>query len=380
MGYVDADTHVRETDKTWSYLSIDEQQYRPLSMVAEQGPMGSNASTHSPDISRYWVIQDQRIPRKDGSSARPRERELFGAGTVEMEDVSSRLAQMDALGIDVQILFPTFWIGVVLSDPSAERALGRSYNRWMADATSSCSKRLRWIAKPFVHDIEASLAELDFVAAHGAVGVWLKGREQGFDLADRHYWPLYERAEHLGLMVAVHTGTDGARHPVRSGAPSLFQSNTTVLDGFYTVMSTDIAERFPGIRWGFFEAGSAWTPWLIQGAIRSDPYLLRDERLSDWQVEAAELLDAKRCYVAAFADDDLTYLTRVLGDRHLVLGSDWGHYDAGSDLACHRAIASNLGLDESSRQRITGDNARALFRIAEDLRPVALAPTTSDHA
>jgi hypothetical protein len=37
-------------------------------------------------------------------------------------------------------------------------------------------------------------------------------------------------------------------------------------------------------------------------------------------------------------------------------------------------------LDESSRQRITGDNARALFRIAEDLRPVALAPTTSDHA
>lgn len=43
---------------------------------------------------------------------------------------------------------------------------------------------------------------------HGAVAVNLHGREHGLFLSVPHFWPLYEKAEELGLAVAVHAGAN----------------------------------------------------------------------------------------------------------------------------------------------------------------------------
>jgi uncharacterized protein len=144
---------------------------------------------------------------------------------------------------------------------------------------------------------------------------------------------------------------------------------STVLDGFFTVVNGGMADRFPGLRWGFFEAGAGWVPWLLQNSVRSDPYALRDERQLDWRSEAAALMADRRTYVAAYVDDDLAYLASLLGNDHLVIGSDWGHYDAGSDLECHRTISKRGDIDEETKRRIVDTNARNFFGIGADFCP-----------
>jgi hypothetical protein len=46
--------------------------------------------------------------------------------------VGARIDDLDALGIDFQVLISTFWIGVEIENALEEAALTRSYNRWMA--------------------------------------------------------------------------------------------------------------------------------------------------------------------------------------------------------------------------------------------------------
>ena len=53
---------------------------------------------------------------------------------------------MDEFGVDVQVLFPTWWLLYPVSSPAAEAAMYRSYNRWIAEGTADSGGRLQWAA------------------------------------------------------------------------------------------------------------------------------------------------------------------------------------------------------------------------------------------
>ena len=84
---------------------------------------------------------------------------------------------MDDMGVDVQVIYPTFFNKAVGSS-MAELALARSYNRWMADRCGKSGGRLRWVAVPPLHDIDKTIEELRFAKDHGACGVLKKGDEE----------------------------------------------------------------------------------------------------------------------------------------------------------------------------------------------------------
>ena len=86
-----------------------------------------------------------------------------------MEDIPGRVAHMDELGIDVQVLYPTMYIGRMCENPDTEIALAKSYNRWLADIWEQSKGRLRWTSiLPLAtwRGVEVSLA-----AEHGACRV-----------------------------------------------------------------------------------------------------------------------------------------------------------------------------------------------------------------
>jgi predicted TIM-barrel fold metal-dependent hydrolase len=360
VGYIDCDTHVWETEKTWAYLRPEEEQFRPA--VAE---VASGIDVPY----RFWLVQDQRMVRNDGASPHQTDqhRTLFPEGTKGLDDIDARLREMDHLGVDVQVLFPSVWLNVGIRDPIIDVALKRSHNRWLAEATRAAGGRLRWMINVPTGDLDAACEELEFGAENGAAGVFLLGEVNGRHVAHPTLFQLYGKAEQLGLVIGFHVGVSNSdvlhRYP---GTQKLWEIVAPCTYAFYSLLVNGVPQRFPALKWGFFEAGAGWVPWMLQEAARLDPSGGRSTR--DWRNES-DVLKRNNMYVACQIDDDLPYLVTRLGSENLVCGSDWAHLDIGADVAAHRRLEARDDLDQSVRRRIVDTNARALYGIDDAFRP-----------
>src|SRR5712692_5188846 len=99
MHVIDADTHVDECEDTWTHLEAAEARFAPVTiMPAEGAPKDSSNGGRS----RWWLVEGQLIPRaiRDDAHHPPR-------SAREMHDVQVRLHDMDRMGVDVQVIFPT---------------------------------------------------------------------------------------------------------------------------------------------------------------------------------------------------------------------------------------------------------------------------------
>src|SRR5437762_3117412 len=155
VGFVDSDAHVLENDETWDYLDPSERQYRPFSVERQDPETGVSR--------RIWLVGDTwtRRPRSDGLSDALVGKKYDSAST-HLTDVGARLHDLDMLGIDVQILFSTFFLGMELDNPFAEAALTRSYNRFMAERTADSRGRLLWVIVPPTRLMDRASEELAY--------------------------------------------------------------------------------------------------------------------------------------------------------------------------------------------------------------------------
>jgi len=145
MGFIDCDAHIIETSETWSYLDRNEEAYRP-----RRAEFLDKRTAFDPSVrlERIWTTGDAWTTNLPSDSNQRGNANLFEAAATHLTDPEARLADLDALGIDAQIVISSFFIGVELDNPLAEAALSRSYNRWLADRTSGQSGRLPWTMRP----------------------------------------------------------------------------------------------------------------------------------------------------------------------------------------------------------------------------------------
>jgi hypothetical protein len=125
---IDCDSHVEECEATWKYLDQRYRHRRPLHVDLHGIPQ--NATQDS-----YWLIDGRVHPRPAGLAAAfggsPPSSTLargkpFSIPSQTLDDVSARLADMDRLGIQISVLFPTTFLTHLTDDPKYEAALMRS--------------------------------------------------------------------------------------------------------------------------------------------------------------------------------------------------------------------------------------------------------------
>jgi hypothetical protein len=104
MPVIDADAHVVETEQTWEYMDPEDLKYRP--QIVED-PSGNGVT--------YWLIEGKIRRTARGAAGLPKglsEKVKRNMVTDEakrfMQDIPGRVAHMDELGIDIQVLYPTF--------------------------------------------------------------------------------------------------------------------------------------------------------------------------------------------------------------------------------------------------------------------------------
>ena len=107
MPIIDADTHIDETEATWEYLREFEQEYKPITQYPSRVDPSKNPT-------RYWLVDGHRQMRfvRDDNNTRTT------VETRELLDVQKRLRDMDAMGTEVQVLYPTLFL---MEAPSARK-------------------------------------------------------------------------------------------------------------------------------------------------------------------------------------------------------------------------------------------------------------------
>ena len=131
MRVIDCDAHVEESVESWQYLDPEYYLLRPIPVVfPEDTCFGSHNAA--------WVIDYKLRFFASNPTLMKRARDKGVSIPVqEMRDIKERLAHMDELGINVQVVFPSLWLGCLAENIELEAALARSYNQFMATQCAS---------------------------------------------------------------------------------------------------------------------------------------------------------------------------------------------------------------------------------------------------
>lgn len=352
MGAIDADAHVIETVETWRYLEADERRYTPQLMRQSFGAeLLSNEGTPVVD---FWVIEG-RAHGKDRNVGTDTSRE-----SREMLSVAARLAHMDELGIETQVLYPTLFLRPVVRHPERERALCKSYNRWLADLWRQGKGRLRWVAKPPLQHLEKAPTvvrdELDWAKNNGACGIFMRGLECERALGSPYFYRLWEIAGDLDLPVCIHSANGSFQHH------DFFDEDTTftkfklaVVGAFHTLLEKELPGKFPKVRWGFVEVSAQWVPYVLND--------LADRFRRQGRSFPAEALATNRMWVACENSDELPYVLSHAGEDCLMIGTDYGHHDPSSELNAIHLLRNDPRISAAARKKILELNPRKFYGL-----------------
>jgi predicted TIM-barrel fold metal-dependent hydrolase len=346
MPVIDADTHVDETEATWAGMKDADARFAPVTMGP---PLDEVERTHlNPARSRFWLVEGRlqvRAVRDDiHHPLRPRR---------ELEDLEGRLQDMDRMGVDIQVLFPTFFIRYVALNSEPEAALARSYNRWIAEKCTQTKGRLRWVAVlPWLNATDA-IDEMRWAKANGACGIFKRGFDLDKSISDPHFFPIYQEANDLDLPLCVHTGHPGSE----------WDRGFPIMASFLSVVTGKLAERFPKLRFGFIEAGASWIPYAISQLAmveRTERHHERDQTLQLSQ----DVLERNRIFVTIDPVDDIQYLLTLGAGNSLMIGTDYSHTDQSANLSALSEVtnwADQGKITKSSASKILETNPERFY-------------------
>ncbi len=272
-------------------------------------------------------------------------------------DIAFRQDELDRERVDRQVLTLTS-PGTHVEEPARAAAFARLVNDTFHTIARARPERFTALATLPLNDVRASVEELDrAVRQLGFRGAMLFSNVNGTALADREFWPLYQKADQLGAVLYI--------HPVDPvGVEAMIEYWLMPLVGFpfdtslaaAKLVFAGVPERFPRITWVLAHLGGA-IPYIAERLDRG--YHAFRECRQHIARPPSEYL--KRFYYDT-VNFDLGALRLALGFAgadHLLAGSDYPH-QIGSLKAMLQSIQA-LELPEPDRAKILGGNAARLL-------------------
>ncbi len=263
-------------------------------------------------------------------------------------------------GVDKQIISLTA-PGTVLETPERAAELSRLVNDAFAAIQREHGSQFIPLATLPLNNPLACVAELDRATrVLGLKGATLFSNSNGVALSDKRYWPMYEKANELGMVFFIHPN-----YPV--GVEAMMDYMLMPLVGFLadttlaaaSLVFSGVVERFPKIRWVLGHLGGA-VPYLAERFDRGfEAYKQCRENISKLP---SEYLKTQFYYdTVNFDVDALEFAIRFAGVQHLVAGSDYPHQIGSLDKML--SSINRLNLNSADKACILGGNAARLLRL-----------------
>jgi predicted TIM-barrel fold metal-dependent hydrolase len=370
----DADAHVVTSQRAWEDLpeALRARRPRPVQIQDPDGLGGYRIS---------WYSDGQVVPHPFGPGSQPAntprgslDLELF-PGIAQMDsrvtalpfegqdlsDPVQRLRLLDAIGIDVSVVYPSTIYATFTTDPQLEAGLYRAYNRYVGSACRADPRRLKWAGLlPLRHPQEAcaAIAEMRELGARAAVVFGTAGEQL---LSDRAFDPVFAELTRARLPLSIHFGA--SYPPLWQISRTMFAGNilsmtTPVFLAFYAVTAGGLLDRYPDLKVAFLEFGSEWILYMVP---RMEQYL-RQAVENGWPYAAdipekriLEYARSGNIFVACEAEDSLIREEmKVLGEDQILFSSDIPHSEMRESGA--EEIVQRDDLSPALKQKILWDN------------------------
>lgn len=274
-----------------------------------------------------------------------------------------RIAEMDAAGIDVQVLSLTS-PGTEQLEADDAMALARESNDFLAEAIKRNPARLAGFAALPTATPDEAAKELDrMVRDHGFKGAVINGHNQGRYLDNHFFWPIFESAEALSVPIYL--------HPTKPPKP--------VIEASYGGFAPIVTDMFAGAGWGWHIETAIHVIRLVLGGVfdkypklqivighmgESLPFML--QRLDVMPMPMTRL----QRHISAYLRENVHYtfsgfnFTPTFLDLMLQVGVDRMMFSTDhpyASMAEARAFLDRLPVSSADKAKVAHENAERLF-------------------
>lgn len=279
-----------------------------------------------------------------------------------------RLRDMDALGIDLQLLMLTA-PGVQCFDAATGSALARSSNDQLAETVRRHPTRLAGMAAVAPQDPQAAAREAERgVRQLGLRGVVINSHTRGEYLDDAKFWPIFEAIEALGVPLYIHPNTPSPQMI----QPFLPRALDAAIYGFacetglhvLRMIVAGVFDRFPKLQLVLGHLGEGLPYWLYRidfmhaGIVRAD----RCPGARPLQRKPSEVLRQNVHYTSSGMcwEPAVMYVHGLMGADRVMYAMDYPYQVVAEEVAAMDA----LPMSPADKAAFFAGNAERVFGLA----------------
>jgi aminocarboxymuconate-semialdehyde decarboxylase len=283
------------------------------------------------------------------------------AGTVlaRMSDVSERIAQMDAMGVNVQVLSASLvHQGLDWADAQISLRLARITNDWIAKAVAANPERFVGLGTLPLHVPSLAVTELERCMGDLRLkGVAISTMAGAMELGDPQLQAFWAKAEALGAVVYIHPGGNRDRRFKRfhlwNSVGQAFEEAMAIS----SLMYDGVLEAFPTLKI-CISHGGGYMPFYMGRIDRN--YLEKANtrvNMSKPPIDYLRMLYFDSC---VYERAVLQHLVDKVGADRVLLGSD---YPVGETKPIE-FVSDTETLSTNQKERILSTNAAVLLGLA----------------
>jgi aminocarboxymuconate-semialdehyde decarboxylase len=275
-------------------------------------------------------------------------------------DTAKRLADLDAMGLQLQAISPmpellSYWM-----TPEAGAQLSHYLNAQIATMVNESSGRMVGLGAVPLQDMDLALRELAHIMqTPGFAGVEIGSNVNGVAIGDLRFDPFFEACEALGAAVFVHalrpTGMDRLVGPAPLQQVLAYPSDVGLAAA--SVLTTNLIERRPSLRMAFSHGGGTLAMLLprLEQACTVFPALKES-------IVASPTVQARKLFYDTLVFDapTLRHLATQFGASQLMVGTD---YPFNFHDSTPVGSIENAGFDPGTVQMLLQSNAQRFLGV-----------------
>ena len=277
-----------------------------------------------------------------------------------MTSIDERLADMDAMGVDMQVLSPSPTQYYYWADDGLAEQIVRAQNEHIATHCEGHPKRLRGLGTVSLQNPLLAVDQLRHgVKTLGLQGVEISGSVNGKELANDALAPFWREVAALDCIVFLHPlGTSLGERVASHYLGNIVGQPLETTIALSKMIFSGLFDRHPGMKL-IAAHGGGYLP----------SYIGRSDHGSRVRPEAGGIATLPSEYLKDIWFDTVVYEPAILrhlidtvGASQLVVGTDYP-YDMGA-YDVHELLDTVPGITDDERRRILGGNAARLLGLS----------------